>query len=180
MPHLTISEVAQSVGLKPSAIRYYERMGILPPAERSGGHRRYDKTVLYRLAVVQRARQVGFRLDEVRALFFGFRDGTRAESRWRKLGNRKLSELDAIVEQIRAMQLLLKRMQMRCHCETLEVCGKAIFESGLAIGNSKTKFAKQRSGLTVTFGRTLTLRMADQAIKRASAWSPPRMRSASA
>ena len=131
MPHLTISEVAQSIGLRPSAIRYYERLGILPPAERTSGQRRYDKTVLYRLAVVQRARQVGFTLDEIRILFFGFRDGTRAESRWRKLTDRKLSELDAIAEQIRAMQSLLKRMRMRCQCKTLEVCGKAIFERGL-------------------------------------------------
>jgi MerR family redox-sensitive transcriptional activator SoxR len=129
MSHLTISEVAKKVGLRPSAIRYYEQMGILPPAERTSGQRRYDKTVLYRLAVVQRARQAGFALDEIRTLFFGFRDGTPAETRWRKLADRKLSELSVIAEQIRTMQSLLKSMQTRCHCKTLEVCGKAIFQS---------------------------------------------------
>jgi MerR family redox-sensitive transcriptional activator SoxR len=129
MSHLTISEVAQQIGLRPSAIRYYEQMGILPPAERISGQRRYDKTVLYRLAVVQRARQAGFALDEIRTLFFGFRDGTRAETRWRKLADRKLSELGTIAEQVRSMQSLLKSMQTRCHCKTLEVCGKAIFQS---------------------------------------------------
>src|SRR5436305_8513142 len=94
MSQLTISEVARKVGLKPSAIRYYEQLGILPPAERVSGQRRYDKTVLYRLAVVQRARQAGFALEEIKTLFFGFKDGTRAEARWRKLADRKLAELN--------------------------------------------------------------------------------------
>ena len=82
MSLLTISEVAHEVGLRSSAVRYYEHIGILPPAIRISGQRRYDRTVLYRLAVVQRARQAGFTLEEIRILFFGFRNGTRAEVRW--------------------------------------------------------------------------------------------------
>ena len=132
MPQLTISEVAHQVGLTSSAIRYYERMGILPPATRISGQRRYDRTVLYRLAVVQRARQAGFTLDEIRTLFFGFKDGTRADARWRKLADHKLAELSAIAEQIKTMELLLKRMKVKCHCSTLEVCGKAILERGIS------------------------------------------------
>lgn len=126
-----ISDVARQVGLNSSAIRYYEQLGILPPAVRISGQRRYDRSVLYRLAVVQRARQAGFTLDEIRTLFFGFRDGTRAESRWRKLADRKLTELDAIAAQIKSMQDLLNRMKAKCHCKTLDICGKAIFESGV-------------------------------------------------
>lgn len=132
MSHLSISEVARQVGLRPSAIRYYEEMGILPPAERMSGQRRYDRTVLYRLAVVQRARLAGFTLDEIRSLFFGFRDGTRAEARWRQLADRKLTELSVIAEQIKSMEFVLKRMKSKCHCSTLEICGKAILESGVA------------------------------------------------
>lgn len=131
MSQLTISEVARQVGLKSSAIRYYEKVGILPSPERTSGQRRYDRTVLYRLAVVQRARQAGFALDEIRALFFGFQDGTRAEARWRKLADRKLTELDTLAEQITSMQDLLKQMKAKCHCKTLEQCGKGILESGL-------------------------------------------------
>jgi len=129
---LTISEVAHQVGLKPSAIRYYEELGILPPADRISGQRRYDNTVLYRLAVVQRARQAGFSLDEIRALFFGFHDGTPAAARWQKLANRKLVELNVLAEQIASMQALLRRMKANCHCKTLEVCGKAILEKGIS------------------------------------------------
>src|SRR5215831_10656718 len=132
MALLTISEVAREVGLKASAIRYYEQLGILPPAERISGQRRYDRTVLYRLAVVQRARQSGFSLGEIHALFFGFRPGTRAEERWRKLADSKLTELHALAEQITSMQGLLNRMKANCHCKTLEMCGKAIFEKGVS------------------------------------------------
>jgi len=130
--HLTISEVAREVGLKSSAIRYYEQLGILPPAERVSGQRRYDRTILYRLAVVQRARQAGFALDEIRTLFFGFQEGTRAQVRWRKLADNKLAELKAAADEIDSMQTLLKRMKAKCQCKTLEVCGKAIFECGIS------------------------------------------------
>src|SRR5579864_9711753 len=121
MALLTIAEVAQRTGLKSSAIRYYEEFGILPPAIRVSGQRRYDQVALYRLAVVQRARQAGFTLDEIRTLFFGFEDGTRAEARWRRLADSKLAELNAIADEIKSMQTLLEQMKARCHCKTLEV-----------------------------------------------------------
>jgi MerR family redox-sensitive transcriptional activator SoxR len=129
---LTISEVARQVGLKPSAIRYYEHLGILPRADRVSGQRRYDRTALYRLAVVQRARQAGFTLDEIKALFVGFAAGTRAEARWRRLADRKLTELNALAERIAAMQALLERLRSNCHCKTLEICGKTILEKGVS------------------------------------------------
>ena len=132
MPLLTISEVARQVGLQPSAIRYYERIGILLPAQRTGGQRRYDITVLHRLAVIQRARQTGFSLDEIRELFFGFRDAAPASHRWQKLSRRKLAELEKLTEQIKTMRQLLQRMMECCRCETLDQCGRGIFRSGFA------------------------------------------------
>jgi MerR family redox-sensitive transcriptional activator SoxR len=127
-----ISEVARQVGLKPSAIRYYEHLGILPRADRASGRRRYDGTVLYRLAVIQRARQAGFALDEIKALFCGFAEDTRADARWRRLADRKLAELSALAERIATMQALLERLKANCHCETLEICGKTILEKGVS------------------------------------------------
>src|SRR5260370_31055154 len=129
MGTLTMSEVARRVGLRSPAIRYDEQMGMLPAAGRVSGQRRYDRTVLYRLAVVQQARQAGFALDEIRTLFFGFQDGTRAEARWRKLADRKLVELDAISDQISSMHAMLKTMKAQCHCKTLEICRRAILET---------------------------------------------------
>ena len=59
---LSISDVAHVFGLRTSAIRYYEQIGILPRAMRKNGQRRYDNSALFRLAVVHRARETGFYL----------------------------------------------------------------------------------------------------------------------
>lgn len=142
MAQLNISEVAREVGLRPSAIRYYERIGyyegigLLPPAERKSKQRRYD-TALYRLAIIQRARQLGFTLDEIRQLFFGFGAVARASERWQQLCRRKLAELDELMNSLKAVQRLLKKVMQNCRCETLDQCGKGIFRS--AGGNFPVK-----------------------------------------
>jgi MerR family transcriptional regulator, redox-sensitive transcriptional activator SoxR len=144
MPQLLISEVARQIGLRASAIRYYEQIGILPPAQRRGGQRRYDATVLYRLAVVQRARQMGFTLEEIRQLFFGFRKATPASERWRKLSQRKLADLKLLAGQIKEMQRLLQAMMEHCTCGALEQCGKGIFQSDCGESSCKPLIARHR------------------------------------
>jgi MerR family redox-sensitive transcriptional activator SoxR len=129
MPELTISEVARQVGLEASAIRYYERIGLLPRAPRMSGQRRYDTTALYRLAIIQCARQLGFTLTEIRRLFFGFREITRASERWRTLSERKLAELDDLMDGIKAVRGVLRKLMTKCQCDTLDQCGKDIFQN---------------------------------------------------
>jgi MerR family redox-sensitive transcriptional activator SoxR len=123
----SISDVAKQIGLRPSAIRYYGQIGILPPPQRVSGQRRYDVTVLHRLVLIQRARQTGFTLDEIKQLFFGFRYGTPPSVRWQKLKSRKIVELDAMLEQIQTMRALLEQ-QGNCRCAALEECAMKIFE----------------------------------------------------
>lgn len=129
MAQLTISQVARRIRIRPSAIRYYERIGLLPRAQRLSGQRRYDSTVLYRLAIIQRARQLGFTLSEIRQLFFGFRDVARPPERWQTLSQRKLAELDQLMAGIKAVRALLKRLMTKCRCDTLDQCGKGIFQN---------------------------------------------------
>jgi len=144
VPPLTISEVARRVGLQPSAIRYYEQIGLLPAAQRVGGQRRYDTTVLYRLAVIQRARQSGFTLAEIRRLFAGFRETTRAAERWKELSRKKLEELDDLMDGIKVMQGLLRWMIQNCRCETLDQCGEGIFRRGCSDGALKAAPVNRR------------------------------------
>lgn len=127
MPHMQISEVARQAGVRASTIRYYEQIRILEAPARQSGQRRYDRSVLYRLALIQRARQTGFTLEEIRKLFFGFAPGTPISARWRKLSEKKLEELEALMEQIKTMQDLLLQIQ-NCKCEAVEQCGKAMFD----------------------------------------------------
>jgi len=63
---LRIAEVAERSGFSPPTLRYYESIGLLPPAERAGnGYRVYDDRTLDRLAVIARAKQLGCSLDEI-------------------------------------------------------------------------------------------------------------------
>lgn len=144
MVSLTISEVAREFGLRCSAIRYYERIGLLPPAPRISGQRRYDATALHRLAIIQRARELGFTLEEIRQLFFGFRDITRASDRWQELSQRKLRELDHWMDRIKEVRALLKKLMNGCRCDTLDQCGKGIFESARRVDTAKPMVAGYR------------------------------------
>ncbi len=113
------------------------------------GQRRYDIAILYRISVIQRAQQLGFTLDEIRQLFFGFGPATRVSARWRKLSMKKLSELDDLMLGIKSVSRLLKRMMRKCRCETLDQCGRGIFRSGMrnaALGRKPRSGAPYRLG----------------------------------
>ncbi len=121
MAMLTIGEVARRAGVRTSALRYYEEVGVLPPAERHGGQRRYDETVLARLAVVRLAQEVGFTVAEMRALVEGFDHVGVAAERWRVLASRKLTETDALIARAETMKRLLESSLHR-GCLTLDTC----------------------------------------------------------
>src|SRR5436190_7470705 len=137
---LAISDVARVFGLRTSAIRYYEQIGILPPPARKNGQRRYEKSALFRLAVVQRAQEAGFTLDEIRELFFGFRAATRPPRRWHELSERKIAEIQLRMKRLKIMQMLLKQMQ-DCQCDALEECGEKLLKL------ERTRSPAPRSGL---------------------------------
>jgi MerR family transcriptional regulator, redox-sensitive transcriptional activator SoxR len=124
---LAISDVARVFGFRTSAIRYYEQIGILPAPMRKNGQRRYDNSALFRLAVVQRARETGFTLEEIRELFFGFPPGTRPPKRWHELSQRKIAELRERMQRLKLMESLLQHTE-NCRCDALDECGKKILQ----------------------------------------------------
>jgi MerR family redox-sensitive transcriptional activator SoxR len=120
---MTIGQVAKESGLAASAIRFYERAGVLPKPIRIGGRRQYDSSVLERLAVLDRAKACGFSLAEARQLFYGFREGVPPSERWQTLARRKIIELDEMERKIAATKELLQRT---CACSDLTECGRRI------------------------------------------------------
>lgn len=129
MPELTIGAVAERTGLQPSALRYYESIGLLPAARRENGRRRYDAGVFQRLAVIRLSQQAGFTLAEIATLFEGFEDESTPAQRWRALAERKLPEVDTQIARAQAMKRLLTE-SLRCGCLSLEEC--AIVERQMA------------------------------------------------
>jgi len=114
---LTITEVGEATGLQSSALRYYEREGLIKPAGRASGRRFYDEPVLQRLAVVSLLQEVGFTISEISELFN--RRGKRR--RWRSLAESKLGEIDTHLERVGAARELLTAA-LKCGCSSLETC----------------------------------------------------------
>ncbi len=123
---MTIGEVAKRTGLTTSAIRFYERAGLLPKPVRSSGQRRYELAILDRIAVLERAKACGFTLAEVGLLFNGHE---KHSTKWRRLAAKKIAELDAALQRVAAMKELLERP---CQCATEAECGRCIRESNQA------------------------------------------------
>src|SRR5205807_3249842 len=111
------------------AIHNSEQIWILPQAMRKNGQRRYNNTVLFRLAVVQRARETGFTLEEIRELFFGFPPGTPPPKRWHQLSQRKIAELRDRMKRLKLMETLLRRVE-DCRCDALDECGEKLLRQG--------------------------------------------------
>lgn len=122
---MTIGQLAREAGIRPSAVRYYESLGLLPAPERRSGRREYTDGAVAHLAVVQFALATGFTLREVRQLVRGFSAGTSAGARWRALAEFKFHEMERLIGQAEAMKGLLSRIS-RCRCETLAECGRAL------------------------------------------------------
>jgi len=121
---LAIGEVARRAGIAASAIRYYERQGLIPRADRSGGRRVYPQDVLDRLALIQVAKAAGFRLSEIQTLLRGVGRRTPPGPRWRSLARRKARELEARAAELERMQRVLA-VVAGCECATLEACSRA-------------------------------------------------------
>ncbi len=127
MQKLTIGDIARSAGVQTSAIRYYERIGLLPPAQRVNSKRRYDASAIQKLNVIRLAQRAGFSIAEIQTLLHEFPHDIPPSARWQSLASRKIVELDAQMNEIQAMKILLEQT-LRCQCATLEDC--ASFEEG--------------------------------------------------
>lgn len=122
---MPIGEVARRAGLATSAIRYYEREGLLPRATRASGRRRYGPEVLERLMLIALAKRAGFTLQEVRILLGGMGGGPRATRRLATLAQHKLPEIDASIQRLQEVRRLLQAAA-RCECPTLSACMRRI------------------------------------------------------
>lgn len=124
---MTISQIAKQANLRTSAIRYYESIGLLPAPLRKSGQRRYDESILQRLAIVQTAQQAGFTLDEMKILFHDILATPTPSAKWHALIQRKLQEMNTLLVNIQNMKNLLEEI-MECDDPNLAEC---IFETGL-------------------------------------------------
>lgn len=137
---LTVSEVARRSGFAASALRYYEREGLIRATRTGGGQRRFERGVLRRLAFIRAARNVGLSLEEIRAELAGLPDlrtPTRAD--WGRISRDWRQRLN---EQIEALQALRDGLQscIGCGCLSLRSCAMSNPGDVMAAGGAGAGF----------------------------------------
>jgi MerR family redox-sensitive transcriptional activator SoxR len=120
---LTVSDVARRSGFAASALRYYEREGLIEASRTGGGQRRYARSVLRRLAFIRAASNVGLSLDEIRRELDQLPRGrTPTKSDWHRISTHWRTRLD---EQMGALEALRDKLDscIGCGCLSLKQCG---------------------------------------------------------
>jgi MerR family redox-sensitive transcriptional activator SoxR len=120
--YLSIGEVAERSGVARSALRFYERHGLIH-AERSGGNQRlYERAVLRRLAFIQAGRAAGVTLAEIQHALDGLpRSRTPSRRDWERLSNKWRDDLDARIETLQALRDRLTTC-IGCGCLSIDQC----------------------------------------------------------
>ncbi|SDB46733.1 MerR family transcriptional regulator [Belnapia rosea] len=123
MAHLSIGDLAKATGTQVETIRYYERIGLMPEPERSpGNYRVYDLAQLRRLSFIRRARDLGFPLDQVRALLGLSGDGARSCAGIDTIARRHLAEVERKIDDLTALRDELAGMIGRCGQGSVSDC----------------------------------------------------------
>lgn len=119
---LTVGAVAERSGFAPSALRYYERLGLVSASRTSGGQRRYPRSVLRRLAFIRAARNIGLSLDEVAEALAGLPEArTPTKADWARLSRTWRSRLDGQIAGLMALRDGLDSC-IGCGCLSLRRC----------------------------------------------------------
>lgn len=119
---LTIGEVADRLGISTSALRFYERRGLIDATRSSGGHRRYEREVLRRLSFIRLAQRVGVSLEAIGEALATLPDGrTPTAEDWERLAQGWREDLD---ERIAVLEGLRDRLTgcIGCGCLSLDRC----------------------------------------------------------
>ena len=125
MANLQIGELARQAGIATSALRYYEKVGLLPAPARVSKRRQYDQNTLGRVRIILLARDAGFSISETRSFFKGFPVGTTPARRWREMAERKVTELNRLIARIEQMKAILSA-SFNCECRELRDCERLI------------------------------------------------------
>ena len=112
---LTIGALAKRVGFAVSALRYYEEVGLIPPAlRRESGHRVYPESVLDVLILIRHCRDLGFSIDETRELVALSTNGERDCVEARAIAQTHLTAVRAKMAELRRLDRSLSRYVRAC------------------------------------------------------------------
>lgn len=121
--HFTIGMLARETNTKVETIRFYERSGLLPaPGRTNGNYRAYELVHLNRLSFIRRLRELGFPLEQVRAMLDLADDRTRSCAAVDAMVQQHLVQVDEKVAALGALRHELQRMVQMCGTGTVAEC----------------------------------------------------------
>jgi Cu(I)-responsive transcriptional regulator len=120
---LNIGEAAHASGVSAKMIRHYESIGLFPqPARTESGYRTYGDREIHTLRFIRHSRDLGFSLEQIRALLGLWQDRARPSRQVRALAQAHLAELEAKLAELQAMKATLEHLVQGCHGDDRPDC----------------------------------------------------------
>lgn len=120
---MNIGEAAKRTGLPAKTIRYYEDVGLIEPAARTeNGYRNYGERDLHTMRFVQRARSLGFTVDDCRGLIALYGDRDRASADVKSLALDRIAEIDRKITELHGLRDTLSELAEKCHGDDRPDC----------------------------------------------------------
>jgi MerR family mercuric resistance operon transcriptional regulator len=145
---LTRGELAACTGCNIETVRYYERVGLLPPPPRSaGGHRLYGEGLVRRLNFVRRSRDLGFSIEEIRELLRLVDGGTYTCGEIEQLARDHVREIRRKIADLRKLEGVFETMAAQCSGDAVPACPiiDALFDPGGLPHLTRTETTTSRS-----------------------------------
>ncbi len=111
---MNIGDAAEATGLSPKTIRYYEGIGLVVADRSSNGYRNYSEAHIHKLSFVQRARGLGFSIDDCRALLSLYEDQNRASAEVKQIAQKHLEEIEAKIDELQGLHETLAHLVDHC------------------------------------------------------------------
>jgi len=119
---MNIGEASKRSGLPRKTIRYYEEIGLLRADRRENGYRDYDISHIHKLRFVQRARGLGFSIEECRNLLSLYEDKSRASARVKAMAQARVAEIDSKLAELQGLRETLTALVSACHGDERPDC----------------------------------------------------------
>ena len=118
---MKIGQLASRTSVNASAIRYYEKLSLIPVPYRTSGQRRYTDEAVHRVLLIRFARDMDFSLEEIKIFLSGLNDKTPVGKRWQKLAHLKIRQIDKTLVRAHRLKSLLEHL-LQCRCASLREC----------------------------------------------------------
>ena len=111
---MNIGQAAERAGLPVKTLRYYEEIGLISPDRQPNGYRDYGEAEVHKLRVLQRARGLGFSIEDCRALLSLYEDRNRASADVKRLALARIDDIDRKLEELKGLRATLDSLARAC------------------------------------------------------------------